>query len=472
MAEAQRARTIRDDLRTALTDKWLWIAIVLGLALRILPMVIWPQLECVRDECIYRTLAGKIIGGQGLTVSSKGWLPAPGYPYVMAWSKMFFGSYMVVKYVQVGLQALSTVVLYLLALRTADRKVAAISAMLFALNPTLAFYAGTWWIETIYIFLMLGAMLGAIWARGSKWWVAAIAGLFLGVAILFRGVATYLPPMFALGILWPWDDEKLSFATFKLGLRDRWQHAAALCVTVLITVAPYSIYASPRQGGFLVTDATVGHVMFLGNNDFPPLTFDYGNGMLTNQLYGKYLRLGRKPCDRRQPPVISSKCDVQMAVHWMGEHPAEMVERVPMRIAQLLNPNSFLTRHMRWGYWPGLPWFLKEGISVWVAATTIAITLLGTVGAILKGRGPYGLMSAGTVAYTVFASAIMYGMTRFRLPLEPLWIVYMAMVLADWRSMLQAVREHPVRAALLVATLPVLVVLMSWYLPTGFPMFW
>src|SRR5262245_31806643 len=114
----------------------------------------------------------------------------------------------------------------------------------------------------------------------------------------------------------------------------------------------------------MVTDATVGHVLVLGNNDYPPLTFDFGNGMLTEPLYARWRATGRRFCERDVPPVQSSACEVDAAVEWIREHPSTFVARIPLRLAQMLNPNSFLTRHLRWGYWPGTPWWAKETIAV------------------------------------------------------------------------------------------------------------
>ena len=68
------------------TDRWLWGAFIVGALIRVIPMAVWPMLECVRDECIYRSIAYKIVGGKGLTTASKGWLPAPGIPYLLALS--------------------------------------------------------------------------------------------------------------------------------------------------------------------------------------------------------------------------------------------------------------------------------------------------------------------------------------------------------------------------------------------------
>jgi 4-amino-4-deoxy-L-arabinose transferase-like glycosyltransferase len=458
-------------------DHWLWLALALGLFIRILPMILWPQFECIRDECIYRAMADEIRNGHGLTVSNKGWLPSPGYPYMLAWSKRFFGSYFSIKFIQIGLSLITTYFVYGLGhriggTRDAERvQVARVAAFLFALHPTLAWFTNTQWIETIYIFFVLGSMLLLLAARAGKPHVAALSGVFLGCAVLFKGVATYMPPLFLLAAVYPWHDPWSVKAWLQATL-GRATHIAAFIVGLVLVVAPYSVYGSKRHGGFMVVDATVGHVLFLGNNDFPPLTFDYGNGMLTQPLFGKYLRAGRRPCARDVPPVKSSKCEVDATVAWAKANPGRFIERIPARLAQLFNPNSFLTRHVRWGYWTGFPWWAKELLSVLVIVSSIALTWGGAVAAWARARGPYAWMALGSVLYTIATTVVAYGMTRFRLPIEALMIPYLAIFIAQPRATLQALKDSPSRLTGAMLTLPPLVALTLWYLPTGFPMFW
>ena len=468
----------RDTPRTMVRDRWLWAALIIGLVLRLIPMELWPQTECVRDECIYRYLASGIQKTGVMGVTTKGWLAAPGYPYAMAWSKQYLGSYFTLKWFQVALSVSSIPVIYALSAKVLDgdpeavrRRAARWAAWLLALHPTVAWYSSTWWIETIYIGFLLPAIVAVLYARdggrASVVWGTA-AGLALGICILFRGVATWLPPMFIVALLWP--DGGVS--TVLDSLRSRWKPTMALVAAVFLCCAPYSWFASHRYGGFVVSDATVGHVMYLGNNDFPPLTFDYGNGVLTQPLYYRYIGQGRRFCDRKRPPVQSARCDVKAATAWIRQHPGEFVARIPLRLAQQFNPNTFLTRHIRWGYFRGIPWALKELLCLWIAGTSVLIVLGGTLGGIARGRGAYALMAGGTIAYTLFAAAVMYGMSRFRLPLEPLWIVWLAAVIARPSATIEALRASRVRAAAVIATLPILVGLMGWFALTGFPMFW
>jgi 4-amino-4-deoxy-L-arabinose transferase-like glycosyltransferase len=460
------------DPRVWLRDPVVITALILGLLLRVVPLAAFPQFECLRDECIYRGMALDILSGQGLTTSKKGWLPSPGYPYLLATMRYLLGSMQSVKGVQVVLSMVCIPIVYGIGHELDGRRTARIAALLFALNPTIAWFTNTMWIETIYIFFLLAAALVMMLAwRAESWKLSMGSGVLLGGAVLFRGVATYLPPFWLLAAFYPHDDP-MSLQSWVRSARQRWKMAVAFLLAMVVTVGPYSLYGSRTYGGWMVTDATVGHVMYLGNNDFPPLTFDYGNGMLTEPIFARYLSTGRTPCRRDVPPVISSKCEVNKAMQWMREHPDTFLARVPLRFAQLLNPNSFLTRHVRWGYWPGFPWWAKESLSVCIVSFSAALCVLGTAAAWGRGRGPYAMMAVGTTVYTIFTIALMYGMTRFRLPLEALWTVYLAMFLAEPRQTLAALAASPWRLAGAMLTIPPVIALMSWFLPTGFPVFW
>jgi hypothetical protein len=94
----------------------------MGALLRVIPMVLWPMLECVRDECIYRSIAYKIVGGNGLTTASKGWLPAPGTPYLLAIGKVATGSFQSVKWVHIVLSEVSIALMFLLGSRVGESR--------------------------------------------------------------------------------------------------------------------------------------------------------------------------------------------------------------------------------------------------------------------------------------------------------------------------------------------------------------
>ena len=87
----------------------------------------------------------------------------------------------------------------------------------------------------------------------------------------------------------------------------------------------------------------------------------------------------------------------------------------------------------------------------------------GSLGAIARARGTYGVVAVGTVLYHIATVAGLYGMSRFRLPLEPLWMIYLALLIAQPRETLQLLRLSKLRIAGAILMMPTLFWLFMWY---------
>jgi hypothetical protein len=447
-----------------------WAAVLVGCALRAAPLLVWGWSgdDCTRDECIFKIAARPILEGDGLGLAPKGWLPAPGFPYLLAACKALFGSFEAVKWVHVALAAPMVWVSSALGRRIGGPRGGALAAWGVALHPTLIFFAGTMWTETLYTALLLPTAWGVLWAREGGPRRAAAVGVGLGMCVLNRGMATWMAPIFALALAWP-ESGAGSAATWRAGLAARGRHLAAFVAAWALTIAPYSAWASARWGGFLVSDATLGHVIAMGNDDYPPLTFDYQIGQLTGPLFARTESRGRAPCPHDGGPIAYDHCEVARATAWIRAHPGEFLARVPERWAQLFNPHSFLTRHVLWGYWPSLPW---EGRQLVVAAQVVStyVTLIGGAVALwARGRGPYAVLVAGLWLYYLVVIGALYGLTRFRLPLEPLMVVALAGGLARPAEVWAGLRQHRWRALGALLTALALAALMGRHLGSGFP---
>jgi energy-coupling factor transporter transmembrane protein EcfT len=91
----------------------------------------------------------------------------------------------------------------------------------------------------------------------------------------------------------------------------------------------------------------------------------------------------------------------------------------------------------------------------------------GTLAAFAVGRGPMLLVSAGTLAYYTALIGAMYGLSRFRLPLEPLWMLWLAVALANPAAARAGLTGGRLVGG--VALTAVLAALMTTYLWTGWP---
>ncbi len=430
--------------------------LVAGL-LRAVPMIVWVDKPCVRDECTYLDLAESLLKGEGM-VGTHGWLWAPAYPAVMAAHEVVFGYPGTVQITQLVMAMCSVVWLNDLAREQGGVRAGRIAAWLYALNPTLIFYTTSLWSETLYSGLLLGAMLALRWARaggGRRGW---LPGLLVGLCVLFRGVATYMLPIFFVALLWErWRD------------RAAWRGVVTCALGAVLTVAPYSAYATQKWGEFVLADRTLGQMMYLGNNTFPPITFDVGNGALSARAYERAIAGGRTTCPRDGNPIKKDDCEAAAGMAWIRANPGEFLARVPVRVAQLLNPHSLLTRHLRWGRWRGLPAWFDETLVVGIVGFSFVTLVGGTIGWFTRGRGWYAVTAGLIVLYHVAAIAALAGLTRYRVPLEPLWLVFAGGFLASPREGWRTLWNGSARSVLGVFVTVLLLAHMLRYLPAGWP---
>lgn len=429
-------------------DRGLRNVLAVALVLRLLPLIVWPRAMCVRDECTYLDLADEVVAGAGI-VGTKGWLWAPAYPWLIALHQQLFGAPRSIIGLQVIASLVTIVLLHQIGTRAFHPKVGLLAAWVWALSPTVIFYSGRLWSETLYACLLVGAVVCVGRAREGSLKAAAGLGLLVGLCVLFRGVAQYMLPIFMVVLI----------------AARRWRGALLAAVCAALTVAPYSIHASRKFGGFVLSDRTLGQMMWLGDNDFPPITFDWGNGQVFQSQYDRVTATGRPHCQFDLEPTKQDSCEVERGIAWIRANPQAFVERMPLRVAQMLNPHSFLTRHLRMGQYKGAPQFVDEGLVVTVVAVSAFTVLGGTIGLVAWGGSWLGATSALVIGYHVVAIAMLAGLTRYRFPLEPLWLLFACAAVCSPRETLSRLRgPRGVLAALLAL---VVVVEMAWFLRSG-----
>jgi hypothetical protein len=206
-------------------------------------------------------------------------------------------------------------------------------------------------------------------------------------------------------------------------------------------------------------------MMYLGNNGFDPVSFDYGNGPLSPRAYDRHRDAGRPHCAPEKETINRDDCERAAGMQWIRMYPGEFLRRVPLRIAQMLTPHSLLTRHLRWGHWQGLPQPAKEAVIVWGALWSVGAVWLGAVGLAAWGGGAVGPTITGLLLYHVAAVAALAGLSRYRAPLEPILMIFAALVLVDGAGTLARLRG--LRRVAAVAALLALVPLCLWFLPAG-----
>ena len=403
-------------------------------------------------------------------VGSAGWLWAPGYPMIVAFHHWLTDYGTTTKVTQMICAAVCTVLMYRLTSRVWSdrgeleaRRIGRIAARMYALSPHMAFFAMSLWSEVIYGMILLFLLLTLDKARdalehGVPGWFkgAALAGVLGGLRVLFRGVATYMVPIFVFTLLW---------RRFTSG--RAWQQAGILVVAAGLTVAPYSLYISKKMDAVVISDRTLGQMMWLGNNSFDPITFDYGNGQLSQRAFSRHIAEGRGRCAGRKQTIKRDTCETQAGKDSIFNNLPEFVGRAPLRVAQLMNPHSLMTRHLRWGKWRGLPQWFDEALVLAQALGSLFVILGGTLALVARGRGGHGLVTGLILLYHCAAIAALAGLSRYRVPLEPLLMVYGAGLIARPDLIWNGLREERWRSALAVLVMLWVIPLTLWFLPAG-----
>jgi hypothetical protein len=451
-------------------DRVLATAVGVGFIIRLVPVLIWiNSWGCLRDECTYLGLARKIVSGKGM-VGSAGWLWAPGYPMIVAFHRWLTDFGTTTKVTQMVCAAVCTVLMYRLAMRVwADagedesRRAARAAAWLYALSPHMVFFAMSLWSEVIYGMILLFLLLTldkarAAVAEGVPGWAkgAALVGVLAGICVLFRGVATYMVPIFGFALLW---------RQFK----DVRAHQAVgiMVVSAVLTVAPYSIYISKKMDALVISDRTLGQMMWLGNNSFDPVTFDYGNGYLSKRAFDRHIKDGRDHCAGRKQTIKRDTCETQGGKDWILANPGAFVRRMPLRVAQMMNPHSLMTRHLRWGKWRGLPQWVDELLILAQALCSGFVLIGGSLALVARGRSGHGLVTGLILVYHCAAIAALAGLSRYRVPLEPLLMIYAAGLITRPRQVWAALLAERWRVFLAVLVMLWVIPLTLWFLPSG-----
>ena len=210
------------------------------------------------DAGMYHEWALRIAGGDWL--GDRVFNNGPGYPYFLALIYAVFGpSLLVAKAVQATLGALDCVLVWWLARRLFDARVALGAAALVAVYRMLIFYEGTLVVANLQLTLGLLTLLTVISAfeRPSlhRW---LFAGVLVGLSAVARPTALLFGAAVATGVV--------------LGVRAgprvlrRAGLAAAFVAGVALAVAPVTIRNGVVGGDFVLVTSSGGMNLYTGNN--------------------------------------------------------------------------------------------------------------------------------------------------------------------------------------------------------------
>lgn len=409
--------------------------VLLALLLRVAVVLATPRFATIDDSFAYDRAAVSIVQ-HGTMPSSL--IPPTGGPE--AWPAPLFPSALAVAYKLTGvgssharweagrmlealLGAVSVWLIYLIAVRLFDRRVALLAGAIAAVFPPLILVGTSLMSESLFIPLVLAAVLAALSARSSphrlRWELAA--GALVGLVALTRGNGVILVVPIA-ALVW--------------NLRPRWSvrsvrgPLAVVCATAL-TLTPWAIRNSVEFHQFVPISTETGYALAGTYNDRANHNHDHP-ALWTPPNPEIDRLLAKNP--RLNEAQIGSRLQRE-AIDYIGSHPAyplKVVLWTTLRNFNLTGPGFERWSALWEAYPPRLAYW--SVISFWLL---VPLVIVGVLTGSARGT-PWSLWAVPVVL--LLSTLVFAGLTRYRAPADPFLVMLAAGGVAQlWR------RRHAMR---------------------------
>jgi 4-amino-4-deoxy-L-arabinose transferase-like glycosyltransferase len=395
-------------------------ALALGLGLRL--VVLWQTSALgthIIDEQHYRTIAENMLAGHGF-----GWGPGaltsirpPLYPGLLAavWGLFGAGNLQAVRVLQIAMALALSAVVYALGARVYNRPVGRVAAGIVWLYPSFIFFNFLILTETLFTLLLLGFVLSCVaLVQTPRARTALVCGIVLGLSALTRSVLWPAPlllcPLMALLIPGPW-------------LR-RLALPAVLLAGYCLVVGPWALRNTRLQEVFTVVDTMGGINLRMGNYEFTPDDRMWD----TVSISGDRSWVHGFTVDSPELAPTEGRKDKwaqREAVKYMAAHPAQTVRRSLIKFADFWGLEREFIAGVEVGFFSPPRWFAWTGALLMVG-TFVILALAGGAGLWLAAPDDWRLqvLLLFPIALIVGGHTIVFGHSRYHLPLVPLLALY------------------------------------------------
>jgi 4-amino-4-deoxy-L-arabinose transferase-like glycosyltransferase len=401
--------------------------LALALALRLAFVLATPEYTPRHDDRSYDRLACSIVLVGHYPVrpadadrESCGAMPAganaptafrpPGWPMVLAGIHVVGDPLPVERWTRARvanalLGTLSVALIGLIAVRVWNRRVALVAMAVLALDLHLILVGGSLMSETLFVALVLGAVLAALESRTARrailW--AAGAGVLIGLAALTRPTALVLALPLGLAV----------------AKRSPRQPAAAivLVAATALTIAPWTVRNAVQMHAFIPVSDFTGSWLAGTYND-QARADPHHPGSSQTFVAGEFDDLDGVPEVERQRELT------RRGLEYAADHPGYVAQVLFFNTRRLLNLEG-----SRWWRRQGWTMSLPRWAADAAAYAFFALALLALAGAFTRAarRAPAWLW---LVPILLFASVIFAGSAlRYRAPVEPFLALLAALAL-------------------------------------------
>lgn len=409
----------------------------------------------IADERDYNSLAVSLVERQefGYYPGKLASLRPPLYPAFVAGIYTVFGleNYQAVRAVQCLLSLATTLLVYRLGIELFSKQVGVCAAGFCSFYPSLLGFNQLLLTEVLFTFLFTSSCLTVVKGikNESPGWIA-LSGLLIGLSALTRSVMWLFPLVLGVYLIAAW----------RVPWGRRLTAVLAMLLAFCLTIAPWTIRNTRLHQTFTTIDVMGGRNLMMGNYEHTPMFRAWDAISMQGEQYWFQVLSKDHPNLGRLTQGQLDKVAQKAGVQFMRDHPRLTLKRAIVKFFNFWQLERELVAGAARGNFGNVSLSVLSAMTLLVFGSYATAFLSGLVGMFMTPATPrtchWFLILA--MAFVCGLHTLVFGHSRYHLPLIPLILVYTAACATDWRQVWQKKRTWQ----FLSATVVCLMFTTSW----------
>lgn len=433
----------------------LGVVLLLGLALRLGLWWWWQQNTTLTgDEVDYDGIATRLVE-QHAYVSPDGTpnsLRPPLYPALVALIYQLTGihNFSAVRLVQVVVSLLTVLQVFRLGRIVSTPRVALVAATIFCFYPAILGFNNLILTETLFTFFFTStAVSTARYLESGRPIDLATAGMWCALGALTRSALFFYAPILILYVLW---FSRERFAR-RLG------SAALFAVVFAVLLAPWTIRNTMIQKTFTTVDCMGGRNLMMGNYEHTLEERTWATIEIQGETAWYSILEKEDPSFRLMTSGQRDKVAMRYGIKYILANPGLTLQRDIRKFFHFWQLERTLVAGAKIGRFGPLPKPVFWSLTGLIFAAQGALFLAALYGAfLLPPERRYHWLFLVMMALLCAMHTLIFGHSRYHLPLVPLITIYAAAAVLGWREVLARRNEWRFWLASLLG----LVLVASW----------
>lgn len=385
----------------------------------------------IEDEQHYNALAVNLVKRHefSLTAGELTSLRPPLYPAFVAAVYSLFGleAFAAVRFIQLLLSLATVVVVYALGRLVFSDRVAVWGAGFCCFYPSLLGANNLLLTEVVFTFFLSSFCLSVAWAwQQDSVWRFVIVGLLLGLGALTRSVLWLFPVVLVVYLIAAW----------RVEWRRRVAATATMVTAFAVTIAPWAVRNTQLQGTLTTVDVMGGRNFMMGNYEYTPLFRAWDAISMDGEKAWYRVLLRKHPQRSGLTQGKLDKLALKAGLDFVQENPGLSAKRAVVKFFCFWQLERELVAGAARGYFGEVSKPALIALTAVIFGSYVSAMYLGLFGMFLAPPTDWRVHAflVLCMAFVCGIHTLVFGHSRYHLPLMPLLLLYAASAAVNLRN--------------------------------------